>query len=166
MNFVMNKNERAITLIALVITIVVLLILAGVTITTLIGDNGILTRAQEAKEKTEEAAKREEAELADLNSYIDNNGAPIYDTETGANNAVLSSGMIPVKYDTEKEKWVICSTTDKDWYSYSTDKKQWANVMLSDGKYYASGADVDTINKTLATVGAEVEEEDLGSMFV
>ena len=161
-----RKKNKGITLIALVITIVVLLILAGVTIATLTGDNGILTRAQEAKEKTEEAAKREEAELADLNSYIDNNGAPIYDTETGANNPVLSSGMIPVKYDTEKENWVICSSTDKDWYSYSTDKKQWANVMLSDGKYYASGADVDTTNKTLATAGTEVAEEDLGSMFV
>ena len=161
-----RKKNKGITLIALVVTIVVLLILAGVTIATLTGDNGILTRAQEAKEKTEEAAKREEAELADLNSYIDNNGAPIYDTETGANNPVLSSGMIPVKYDTEKENWVICSSTDKDWYSYSTDKKQWANVMLSDGKYYASGADVDTTNKTLATAGTEVAEEDLGSMFV
>ena len=161
-----RKKNKGITLIALVVTIVVLLILAGVTIATLTGDNGILTKAQEAKEKTEEAAKREEAELADLNSYIDNNGAPIYDTETGANNPVLSSGMIPVKYDTEKENWVICSSTDKDWYSYSTDKKQWANVMLSDGKYYASGADVDTTNKTLATAGTEVAEEDLGSMFV
>ena len=160
------RMQKGITLIALVITIVVLLILAGVTIATLTGDNGILTRAQEAKEKTEEAAKREEAELADLNSYIDNNGAPIYDTETGANNPVLSSGMIPVKYDTEKENWVICSSTDKDWYSYSTDKKQWANVMLSDGKYYASGADVDTTNKALATAGTIVAEEDLGSMFV
>ena len=161
-----RKKNKGITLIALVVTIVVLLILAGVTIATLTGDNGILTRAQEAKEKTEEAAKREEAELADLNSYIDNNGAPIYDTETGANNPVLSSGMIPVKYDTEKENWVICSSTDKDWYSYSTDKKQWANVMLSDGKYYASGADVDTTNKALATAGTIVAEEDLGSMFV
>ena len=163
---VLKRNEGGITLIALVITIVVLLILAGVTIATLTGDNGILTRAQEAKEKTEEAAKREEAELADLNSYIDNNGVPIYDTETGANNPVLSSGMIPVKYDTEKGKWVICSSTDTDWYDYSEDKKQWANIMLSDGKYYASGADVDTTNKTLATLGTEVAEEDLGSMFV
>ena len=162
----LKKQAQGITLIALVVTIIVLLILAGVSIATLTGDNGILTRAQKAKEKTEEAAKREEAELADLNSYIDNNGATIYDTETGANNPVLSSGMIPVKYDTEKENWVICSSTDKDWYSYSTDKKQWANVVLSDGKYYASGADVDTTNKTLATAGTEVAEEDLGSMFV
>ena len=45
-------NARGITLIALVITIIVLLILAGVTIAALSGDNGILTKAKEAKQKT------------------------------------------------------------------------------------------------------------------
>ena len=45
------KTHKGITLIALVITIIVLLILAGVTIATLTGDNGILTKAQNAKEK-------------------------------------------------------------------------------------------------------------------
>ena len=45
------------------ITIVVLLILAGVTIATLTGDNGILTRAQDAKNKTEEAALEEKIKL-------------------------------------------------------------------------------------------------------
>ena len=46
-------RNGGITLIALVITIIVLLILAGVTITALSGDNGILTRAADAKEQTE-----------------------------------------------------------------------------------------------------------------
>ena len=50
-----KKKEVGITLIALVITVIVLLILAGVTIAALSGDNGILTRAKEAKEKTEQA---------------------------------------------------------------------------------------------------------------
>ena len=56
-------NQSGITLIALVITIIVLLILAGVTIATLTGDNGILTRAQDAKEQTEEAALEEKIRL-------------------------------------------------------------------------------------------------------
>ena len=43
------KINKGITLIALVITIIVLLILAGVTIATLTGDNGILTKTQNAK---------------------------------------------------------------------------------------------------------------------
>ena len=42
-----KMRNRGITLIALVITIIVLLILAGVTIATLTGDNGILTRAEQ-----------------------------------------------------------------------------------------------------------------------
>ena len=48
-----SKNNKGITLIALVITIIVLLILAGVTISALSGENGILQRATEAKQKTE-----------------------------------------------------------------------------------------------------------------
>ena len=48
-----EKNyTKGITLIALVITIIVLLILAGVTIATLTGENGILTKASDAKEDT------------------------------------------------------------------------------------------------------------------
>ena len=53
-----RKNE-GITLIALVITIIVLLILAGVTIATLMGDNGILTKATEAKNDQADATIRE-----------------------------------------------------------------------------------------------------------
>ena len=49
-----SKKQEGITLIALVITIIVLLILAAVTISALSGDNGILKRATEAKQKTKE----------------------------------------------------------------------------------------------------------------
>ena len=46
------KNQKGITLVALVITIVVLLILAGVTISMVMGPNGVLTNSQIAKEKS------------------------------------------------------------------------------------------------------------------
>lgn len=52
------KNNKGITLIVLVITIIVLLILAGVSIAMLSGDNGILTQAKLAKEETGEAEKK------------------------------------------------------------------------------------------------------------
>lgn len=67
-------NKRGITLIALVITIIVLLILAGVTIATLTGDNGILTQATKAKEKTEQASEIEKIKLAVSETQIGNNG--------------------------------------------------------------------------------------------
>ena len=58
------------TLIALVITIIILLILAGVTIATLTGDNGVLTKASEAKQKTEEAQEEENLKLAVTSSQM------------------------------------------------------------------------------------------------
>ena len=64
------ENEKAITLIALIVTIIVLLILAGVSIATLTGENGILTRAQEAKNKTEEAALEEKIQLLAAETVI------------------------------------------------------------------------------------------------
>ncbi len=59
-----GKDIRGITLIALVITIIVLLILAGVTIATLTGENGILTKASESKEDTIVAQEKEAISLA------------------------------------------------------------------------------------------------------
>lgn len=59
-----QKSTGGITLIALVITIIVLLILAGVSIATLTGENGILTQVSNAKGQTTESAAREEVEIA------------------------------------------------------------------------------------------------------
>ena len=65
-----KKNERGITLIALVITVIVLLILAGVSIATLTGENGILTRANDAKNKTELTNEKEQFNLGTLEGTI------------------------------------------------------------------------------------------------
>jgi len=59
-----NRTNKGITLIALVITIIVLLILAGISIATLTGDNGILNKAQQAEEKTTQAQIKELLQLA------------------------------------------------------------------------------------------------------
>ena len=55
MNKRVIKVEKGVTLVALVITIIVLLILAGISISMLTGENGILKKATESKEKTEKA---------------------------------------------------------------------------------------------------------------
>ena len=60
------QNNSAITLVALVITVIVLLILAGVTLNMLMGENGIIAKAQLAKEKTNEAQQVEEEQLKNL----------------------------------------------------------------------------------------------------
>ena len=64
------KKSKGITLIALVITIIVLLILAGVSIAMLTGQNGILTQAQKAKTETENAAANEAGILSDYETKI------------------------------------------------------------------------------------------------
>ncbi len=72
----LNYGKKGITLISLVVTIIVLLILAGVTIATLFGENGIITMAQKAKEETEDAAKEEQQLLAGAfeRNYVTYNG--------------------------------------------------------------------------------------------
>lgn len=65
------KNKEGITLIALVVTIIVLIILAGVSISFVLGDNGIVTKAKLAKEQTEQAKLNEEKQLNSAVDYIE-----------------------------------------------------------------------------------------------
>ena len=60
----LKEKEKGITLVALVVTIIVLLILASVTLAMIVGENGIIAKAREAKEKTEKAAWEERIDLA------------------------------------------------------------------------------------------------------
>lgn len=65
------KKEKGITLVALVITIIVLLILAGITLNLVIGENGLIARAQQAGKNTTEAQEAENMELANLENSMD-----------------------------------------------------------------------------------------------
>lgn len=62
------KEQKGITLVALVITIIILLILAGISIATLTGENGLFKRAKDAKNNTVDA---QNAENTALNFYTD-----------------------------------------------------------------------------------------------
>ena len=63
-----TKEMKGITLVALVVTIVVLLILAGTSINLVLGNNGIITKAKEAQRKSAEASQND---LKGMNSLID-----------------------------------------------------------------------------------------------
>ena len=65
------KNQRGVTLVALVVTIIILIVLAGLSINLLLGDNGIITKAKEAKENTELAKIEEEKSLNELYEQLD-----------------------------------------------------------------------------------------------
>ena len=71
------KNTNGITLIALVVTIVVLLILAGVSINAVFGQDGIIQKAKDAQNKMDEAQQKDLNSINELNNWIDSktNGA-------------------------------------------------------------------------------------------
>ena len=70
-NKIMQRNTKGITLIALVVTVIVLIILAGVSISLVLGENGIVNKAKKAKENTELAKTEEETMLNDLAKQIE-----------------------------------------------------------------------------------------------
>ncbi len=108
------KQNKGITLIALVITIIVLLILAGVTISTLTGENGILTRASEASEETLIANEKEEISVAYNGAKAKNLGEKITDSDlneqfsvNGTNAEANGSENIVVKFLESNNEYII-----------------------------------------------------------
>ena len=66
-----KRKNKGITLIALIITIIVLLILAGVTMSFVVGDNGVLTQAQKAKIRSDQTSAQEDVDIEVVGSYDD-----------------------------------------------------------------------------------------------
>ena len=64
------RESKGITLIALVVTIVILLILAGITITALFGENGLIERAKLADQKTQEGAQNDISTIENLDAQV------------------------------------------------------------------------------------------------
>lgn len=86
-----------------------------------------------------------------------------YDSEKGVNKPILSSGMIPVKY--EYASWTVTSEDDPEWYDYSADADKWANVMLLDELELVGMTNEEVRQSTIdQIVGMEVAKE--GSAFV
>lgn len=89
-----NRQNKGITLIALVVTVVILIILAGVSISLVLGDNGIVSKAKAAKQNMEIAENEEQEGLANLEIAIqegtnggsggNSGGSESEDTESGS----------------------------------------------------------------------------------
>jgi len=76
-----NKQQQGITLIALVLTIIILLILAGVSIAMLTGQNGILTQAQKAEEQTDKASVIEQVRTDILGKQAENQNGDVLSSD-------------------------------------------------------------------------------------
>ena len=111
-----KKEEKGITLIALVITIIVLLILAGVAISMLSGENGILKQAVKAKEANERAQALEAAQSAYMSSQMVNQGEE--------ENKIVSDAIDDLK----EQDYII--------YTHSLDAETIKSIkyMLNDGE--------------------------------
>jgi len=92
------KSKKGITLIALVVTIIVLIILAGVSISLILGDNGIVSKTRLAKDNMEVAANEEQASLVNLAVAIENESG-VSTQKINPDLAKLKAGDY-IKYDT------------------------------------------------------------------
>ncbi len=150
------KKTQGITLIALVVTIVVLLILAGITISLVFSENGIIAKAREAADKTKEAVINEQTQMNDVTAAMENmlNGIGggsttpepepelpsdgSYSESKGVNTPNLGEGMTAIKWDETANggagDWVETDGSDSDWYDYSA--KKWANAKTTDGSMW------------------------------
>ncbi len=68
------KSNKAITLVALIITIIVLLILAGVSLSMVLGENGLINKAQSSVDKYQESSENEQELLNKIEEYLDGKG--------------------------------------------------------------------------------------------
>ena len=160
------RKNKGITLIALVITIIVLLILAGVSIAMLTGQNGILSQAQKAKTETEQAAENEAGILSDYETKI-NEALGIVQAEPGhyyeTNTEVQIGGKILTipggaslskiegEYEDVEQGIVIYITnkqiTDEEWQDVETMQKTYDQFVwvpvTGDYKRNTTYADTD-----------------------
>ena len=130
------KRQTGITLIALVVTIIVLIILAGVSIAMLVGENGIITQAQRAAQETEQTKKDEEAGLSGLETAIQEAIGNVYNERKGVNAPKLTGNMKLVTFNSADNTWV--EDTTKNAYSYvdtsiaeNGNKSEWANAEVT-----------------------------------
>ena len=107
------KNTKGITLIALVVTIIILLILAGVSIAMLTGNNGVLTQAKSAKENTRVGEVQEKVKLAAQAALTANlgNGIEKEKFQEELNNMFTQGEQVGLEYDETNKKYTV--TIDK-----------------------------------------------------
>ena len=183
------SKTSGITLIALVVTIVVLLILAGITISLVFSENGIIAKAKEAAEKANQAAINEQRQMNEVAGYLDNmlneiggNTPPeeptlpsdgSYSEEKGVNTPNLGEGMTPIKWDETKKDWVETYGSDPEWYNYGETEstRKWANAKTSDGSMWVwipryAYSITSGYHKSGADINSTAPEEGAGTIEV
>ena len=140
---IMNEKNSGITLIALVVTVIVILVLAGVSISMLTGENGILKRAAQAKTITQNSQSEELSAMSQLENEMLNQQDDGFDKTKGVNRPQLATGMTRIMFNdpTDSKSGTVIKDgengwTQNDWYDYTESAKKWANVMTKDGSMW------------------------------
>ena len=134
-------KNKGVTLISLVVTIVVLLILAGITIGTIFNDNGIIKKAQEAANATEEAAKNDQAAinglLNEMDSIINGIGGniPVIGSINGKITWSTGSATLTLTTDVEGVTIQYRKNSESNWTNYTSAVPS----LLHGDKVYARG---------------------------
>ncbi len=146
-----KKNERGITLIVLVITIIVTLILAGVTISGLNGENGIITKSKEAKIKAEKSRTIEKINLVILTVMTEGDG----DIDTGKLREELEKEGLTVKTEGDNLPWDVAD--DKYIYrineDYTVEEVQGISLSKKEIKLVSGESETITATLTEGTTG-------------
>ena len=134
-------KNKGVTLISLVVTIIVLLILAGITIGTIFNDNGIIKKAQEAANATEEAAKNDQAAinglLNEMDSIINGIGGniPVIGSINGKITWSTGSATLTLTTDVEGVTIQYRKNSESNWTNYTSAVPS----LLHGDKVYARG---------------------------
>ena len=137
-----RSKQEGITIVALVITIIILLILSGISINMVSGGEGIFGRAKNSALIYRNSVHNENIRLDDYENEItkgDIGANGVYNEKQRLNAPILKQGMTPVKFEidennTDKMKIVPTTADDENWYNYKN--KQWANAKTEDGSLW------------------------------
>lgn len=151
------NNKKGITLIALVITIVILIILATVTVNSIFGEDGLIKSAQEGANRYNESAVLEETKLSIADKYvkyiIDNQGSTSFLTYLSekcvGNNAIITSSGKTVTVESKTGKITYDGTTDYNMYAQES-----GDVIIGD----TTG---DTVDRPILVWSDEFEGTEL-----
>ena len=140
-----TNGQKGITLVALVITIIILLILATISIQALT-NTGLFQKANEAKEKTKNATENQATILNEyedeLNKYISGNVKTLqadgsWNSGKKVNSPQLMEGMTGIYWDESGNEVEVTVDNQDNWYDYS--KQEWANAVTKDSNGNITG---------------------------
>ena len=156
----LKYGKKGITLISLVVTIIVLLILAGVTIATLTGDNGILTRTQQAKNETEQAEDIEKIRLAITEAQIWDTGYQELTTDS-LGSILIKDGTKAIVFDSEDgTKHILFLDKKKEYKLDSNGNIENLNINF-DAKYIAPSSQDEERNNGVIGIGTDGKPVDM-----